>query len=101
LHSFFNKKLNLLSFSNRKQYLLLYPPAILSNFSIKQTHTSPADMSGFREGWGGGFTDDALRPGKTDYGEWSVLSRDGKKILIAYPYEVVFKDGTKWQLQQE
>jgi hypothetical protein len=63
--------------------------------------SEPADMSGLREGWGGGFTDDALRPGKTDYGEWSVLSRDGKKILIAYPYEVVFKDGTKWQLQQE
>jgi hypothetical protein len=60
----------------------------------------PADMGGLQEGWGGGFTDDALRPGATDYGQWSILSRDGKKILIAYPYEVAFKDGTKWELQQ-
>jgi hypothetical protein len=60
----------------------------------------PADMGGLKEGWGGGFTDDALRPGASDYGRWSILSRDGKKILIAYPYEVVFKDGTKWALQQ-
>jgi hypothetical protein len=60
----------------------------------------PADMGGLQQGWGGGFTDDALRPGATDYGEWDILSRDGKKILIAYPYEVVYKDGTKWELQQ-
>jgi hypothetical protein len=58
----------------------------------------PADMGGLREGWGGGFTDDAIRPGASDYGEWSILSKDGKKILIAYPYEVVYKDGTKWEL---
>jgi hypothetical protein len=60
----------------------------------------PADMGGLQEGWGGGFTDYALRPGATDYREWSILSRDGKKVLIAYPYEVVFKDGTKWKLSQ-
>ncbi len=57
-------------------------------------------MGSLKQGWGGGFTDDALRPGATDYGEWDILSKDGKKILIAYPYEVVFKDGTKWKLQQ-
>jgi hypothetical protein len=60
----------------------------------------PADMGGLLEGWGGGFTDNALRPGSIDNGEWSILSRDGKKILIAYPYEVIFKDGTKWKLNQ-
>jgi hypothetical protein len=57
-----------------------------------------ADMGTLREGWGAGFTDDAIRPGASDYGKWSILSRDGKKVLIAYPYEVVFKDGTKWEL---
>ncbi|OLY93512.1 hypothetical protein [Cnuella takakiae] len=60
----------------------------------------PADMGGLLEGWGGGFTDDALRPGASDYGQWSILSKDGKKVLIAYPYEVVFKDGAKWELSQ-
>lgn len=46
----------------------------------------PAEMGGLKEGWGGGFTDDALRPGGVDNGTWSILSKDGKKILIAYPY---------------
>jgi hypothetical protein len=59
----------------------------------------PADMGGLREGWGGGFSDDPLKPGASDYGQWGILSRDGKKVLIAYPYEVVFKDGSKWKLQ--
>ncbi|MRG48377.1 hypothetical protein GFS24_24895 [Chitinophaga sp. SYP-B3965] len=57
----------------------------------------PADM-GVIDGWGSGFTDDALRPGAVDYGVWNVLSKDGKKILIAYPYEVAFEDGSKWVL---
>ncbi len=60
----------------------------------------PADMGGLKEGWGSGFADDGLRVGATDYGTWSILSRDGKKILIAYPYEVAFADGTKWDLNQ-
>jgi hypothetical protein len=60
----------------------------------------PADMGGLQEGWGSGFTHNPLRPGGTDYGQWSILSRDGKKVLIAYPYEVVFKDGTKWELKE-
>ncbi len=95
-------------YSNYKDVSLRYKnvsnkvvSAIKFKWYGENAFSEPADMSGLREGWGGGFTDDALRPGKSDYGEWSVLSRDGKKILIAYPYEVVFKDGTKWELQQE
>ena len=60
----------------------------------------PADMGGLMEGWGSGFSDDGLRAGGTDYGTWSILSKDGKKVLIAYPYEVAFDDGTKWELNQ-
>ena len=56
-------------------------------------------MGGYN-GWGGGFTDDKLRPGATEYSKWDILSGDGKKILIAYPYEVVFEDGTKWLLEK-
>ncbi|MEY2829380.1 MAG: hypothetical protein RIQ33_1238 [Bacteroidota bacterium] len=59
----------------------------------------PADMGGLIEGWGGGFSDDPLRAGVTDYATWNILSRDGKKILIAYPYEVAYDDGTKWELK--
>jgi hypothetical protein len=51
------------------------------------------------KGWGAGFTDSELGIGTTTYGTWEILSKDGKKILIAYPYEVAFTDGTKWELK--
>lgn len=58
----------------------------------------PADMGITSEpGFGGGFTDDALSAGKSSNGKWSVMSMDGKKIVNAWAYEVVFSDGTKWK----
>lgn len=59
----------------------------------------PADMgaSGIIKGMGGGLADRSLAPGKTDSGEWSIMSNDGKKIVLAWPYEVAFEDGTKWK----
>ncbi len=61
----------------------------------------PADMgSSLQEGYGGGFTDDSLHPGRTEVSEWSILSRDGKKVELAWAYEVVFSDGTKWELEK-
>nr|WP_068890373.1 hypothetical protein [Pedobacter panaciterrae] len=59
----------------------------------------PADMGGTQEGYGGGFTDDVLKPGKTETGEWSILSRDGKKVVLAWPIEIAFTDGSKWELK--
>lgn len=60
----------------------------------------PADM-GIRDGLGGGFTDERLKAGKTSSGEWNVLSKDGKKILKAWAYEVAFEDGTIWKLKND
>lgn len=58
----------------------------------------PADMgSVVQKGYGGGFSDDAVRPGGTDSGTWEIYSQDAKKIVIAWPYEVAFDDGTKWE----
>lgn len=60
----------------------------------------PADMgNSFLEGSGGGFTESKLSPGKSRTSEWSILSRDGKKVILAWPYEVVFSDGAKWKLK--
>ena len=60
----------------------------------------PADVGGlYRNGWGGGFDDEGLSVGRTTSSVWNILSKDGKKILIAYPYEVAFADGTKWELK--
>ncbi len=58
----------------------------------------PADMGhSFATGFGGGFTDDPLAAGNTDDGEWSITSRDAKKVVAAWATEVVFTDGTKWK----
>lgn len=59
----------------------------------------PADMgnTSILAGFGSGFAARSLSPGKTDSGEWSIMSNDGKKIVLAWPYEVAFEDGTKWK----
>lgn len=94
-------------YSNYKDIALKYKntsnkivTAIRFKWYGENAFSEPADMGGLRNGWGGGFTDDALKPGSTKYSEWSILSRDGKKVLIAYPFEVVFKDGTHWKLNE-
>jgi hypothetical protein len=61
----------------------------------------PADMgNSFLEGFGGGFTDRTIEPGVRQTLHWSILSRDGKKVVRAWPTEVAFSDGTKWKLNE-
>lgn len=48
---------------------------------------------------GQGFTEEKLKPNKTSSGVWKALSKDGKNIILAKAYEVVFSDGTKWKLK--
>ena len=58
----------------------------------------PADCGDYsNEGFGSGFMDNGLKTGKTTSGTWSISSRDGDEIKKAWPYEVVFEDGTKWK----
>ena len=58
----------------------------------------PADMGNpMVKGFGGGFMDNGLGIGETDDGEWSISSRDAKKIIAAYATEIAFADGTKWK----
>jgi hypothetical protein len=60
----------------------------------------PADMgSSMVEGYGGGFTDRGIKPGQSMSLHWNILSRDGKKVILAWPTEVAFNDGTKWKLK--
>jgi len=59
-----------------------------------------ADMGLIGDGFGTGFADEVLRPGKSVTHEWSILSRDLKKVTKAWAYEVVFEDGTKWKLSK-
>ncbi len=60
----------------------------------------PADMgTGLQKGFGAGFTDEPLKPNRQTSSEWNILSRDGKRVILAWPIEVVFSDGTKWELK--
>lgn len=60
----------------------------------------PADLGNPTiPGFGSGFTDETLRPGKTSSGTWEVFSKDAKKIILAWPTEVSFSDGTSWKLK--
>lgn len=61
----------------------------------------PADMggpSGFG-GIGGGIDDSGLNPGKTKTSTFPILSESGKKIVLAWSYEIAFDDGSKWSLK--
>lgn len=94
-------------YSNYKEVYLKYKnvsgkkiEAIRFKWYGQNAFGEPADM-GVYKGWGTGFSGDALRPGATDDGTWDALSSDGKKIIIAYPYEVAFSDGTKWALKNK
>lgn len=81
------------NFSNKKVSAIRFQWYGVNSFG------EPADMgySGFLSGHGGGFTDDPLGPGKTDDGEWSITSRDAKKVVAAWVTEVAFADGTTWK----
>ncbi len=58
----------------------------------------PAEMGSYtQEGFGSGFMDKTLKPGRTLSLQWGLLSKDGKKIIKAWPTEVVFADGSKWK----
>ena len=61
----------------------------------------PADMGSLSDGLGGGFSDTRLKAGRTDTNEWSILSKDLKKVVKAWAYEVAFEDGTKWKASNE
>ena len=59
----------------------------------------PADMgNGIVKGFGGGFSDEHLSANHKTTSQWGILSNDGKKVVLAWPIEVVFADGTKWKL---
>lgn len=58
----------------------------------------PADCGSLSTlGFGGGFMDDGLGVNRTTTSTWSILSRDGDKVIKAWPTEIAFEDGTKWK----
>lgn len=60
----------------------------------------PADMGGVVDGIGGGFTDTEIQAHEKKTLTWGISSRDGKKVKLAWAYEVAFADGTSWKLKK-
>lgn len=74
--------------------------AIKFNWYGVNAFNEPADLGNpVAAGFGAGFTDDVLKPGRSEGSTWDVLSRDAKKIQLAWPIEVSFSDGTNWKLE--
>lgn len=60
-----------------------------------------ADMGNpYAKGFGNGFDDSGLNINQTKTGEWSILSKNARKVILAWATEVVFSDGTKWELSK-
>lgn len=60
----------------------------------------PADMgNSFAAGFGGGFSDRSLGPKGSQTSTFGIMSRDGKKVVLAWPTEVAFSDGSIWKLK--
>lgn len=58
----------------------------------------PAQMGSVAPGISAGFTDNLLRSGKTSTATFDISSKDLKKVVKAWVYEVAFEDGSKWKL---
>jgi hypothetical protein len=72
--------------------------AIRFNWCGLNAFGEPAEMGGNKvTGFGSGLIDRSLAPGATDTGTWPIMSKDGKKVVMAWPYEIAFEDGTKWK----
>jgi len=84
--------------------LYLSPVKIQSNKDISAIRFRWCIINAFGEladrGYGNGANDIKLRVGKSNSSEWSLLSRDAKKIVSAWPTEIVFEDGTKWEINK-
>jgi len=95
-------------YSNYKDIVLYYKNVSNKNISAirfewygENAFNEPAQMGSYTsKGSGGGFTDEGLKAGNSTKSTWEINSSDGKKIISARAFEVIFKDGTKWKLRK-
>lgn len=53
----------------------------------------------FEDGYGGGYSDETIKPGNVETYTWRTTSTNLKKLKNAWPVEVVYEDGSKWELK--
>ena len=103
----YNSKFIEKEYSNYKDIVLYYKNISKENISAirfewygENAFNEPAEMGSYGlKGVGGGFSDEVLKAGKSTSGTWEINSIDGKKIISARAFEVIFEDGTKWKLR--
>jgi hypothetical protein len=84
-----------LSYTNKTGKLI---KAIKFKWYGVNSFNEPADCGDYSEiGFGGGFDDDKLGINRSTTSTWSVLSKDGDKIVKAWAYQIAFEDGTIWK----
>lgn len=58
----------------------------------------PAELGNpMLEGFGGGFDDDAIGLNKSRTVTYGIMSRNAKKLILVWPIEIAFADGTTWK----
>lgn len=76
--------------------------AVRFKWYVQNPFSEPAKMLGSTvNGLGGGYSADRILPNKIDHGVWSAISPDASKVVLAWTYEVVFADGSKWKLSEQ
>jgi hypothetical protein len=72
--------------------------AIRFRWYLQNAFREPADIgSDYGAGFGGGYSDEPIQPGEERTGTWSVDCKDAKRIVKAWPREIVYQDGAKWE----
>ncbi len=63
-------------------------------YDTKDVFGDPVDLLSYTNGW----TESTIKPNQTSSSSWDLLEQ-GIKSGKAYCYEVVYSDGTKWELK--
>jgi hypothetical protein len=75
--------------------------AVRFKWYAENSFNEPADMGQpLIKGYGGGVDDNALNAGKSRTNTWEIRSHDAKKNVKAWPYQIIFSDGTKWDVSE-
>lgn len=75
--------------------------AIRFKWYVENAFGEPSNIGILGDGFGAGYDDTGLKKGKTVSNQWSLSGEDAKKIVNAWPYEIVFEDGTKWKSESK
>lgn len=76
--------------------------AIRFSWYVENAFREPASVDGVAPGLGGGLDDVPLKAGRATTGKWDLYAgTDANKIILVWPREIVFSDGSKWKIGKD